>query len=340
MFKSRTVSVLKALVEEYIGTATPVASEEITRRLSTKVSPATVRHEMAELEEEGYITRPHISAGGVPSDKGYRFYVESLEEGLEPPVGLQCHIKNQFGHVERDQEGLTRVAATLLSRITDNMAVVTFPGAESSKLKYIQLVLLQRFLALLIVVLQGARLKQHLVPLTEPSTQSELTEVANKLNHLIAGLTYSEIEATQMGLSPLEELVRQDTMSILEDVENQASLEHYVDGLSLLLGQPEFAETRRAKEVVEVLEEKQLLKGVLSAAADKESTVIFIGEENREEALKPFAVILSRYGIPYEASGIMCVIGPTRMEYANVIGGVSFLSSYMSDLMMGLYGKS
>ena len=319
MIKPRTSTVLKILVDDYVSTATPVFSVDIARRSHLKVSPATVRNEMAELEEEGYITRPHVSAGGVPSDKGYRFYVEYLADTMELPAPLQRQIRDQFGQAQRDFETWIHLASTVLSRITDNMVIVTFPRAASSRLKYIQLVYLQEFLALLIIVFQEARLRQHLVPLGEPASQSELTEVANKLSDSLAGLTYPEINAIQMELTPLEEMVMGGAISLLKDIDTEAALEHYVDGLRLLLSQPEFVDSRRAKEVVEILEEKVLLRSILSEAPDKGRMGVFIGEENQEEALRPFSVILSQYGIPQEASGTIGVIGPTRMEYVSVI---------------------
>jgi heat-inducible transcriptional repressor len=339
MLKPRTGTILRILVNEYISSVAPVASEDIARRSPTKVSPATIRNEMAELEEEGYIIRPHISAGGVPSDKGYRFYVESLEDALEPSMGMQRHIRHRFGQAQRDPEVWVQLAATVLSRMADNMVIVTFPRANSARLKNIQLVYIQEFLALLIIVLQEARLRQHLLPLDGPTTQGELTEVANKLNDALEGLTYSEVKAKQLELTPLEGMVRDGTISALEGMETESALEHYVDGLRLLLNQPEFAETRRAKEIVEILEERVLLRSILSEAPDEGSMGVFIGEENPKEALRPFSVIMSQYGIPQEASGTISVIGPTRMEYASAIGGVRFLSSFMSELIMSVHGK-
>ena len=340
MLKARTGTILKTLVDGYISTATPVASEDIARRSPIRVSPATIRNEMAELEEEGYIVRPHISAGGIPSDKGYRFYVESLEDTLELPLGVQRDIRGQFGQVQKDLDAWIQQTATVLSRMADNMAIVTFPRAGSSRLKYIQFVYIHEFLGLIIIVLQEARLRQHLLTLDEPGSQSELTEVANKLNDTLAGLTFSEIKAKQLELTHLEELVRDDAISTLKGIDTETAFEHSVDGLRLLLSQPEFAETRRAKEVVEILEERVLLRSILSEVPDEGITGVFIGEENQEEALRPFGVILSQYGIPEEASGTIGVIGPTRMEYASVIGGVRFLSSLLSELIMGVHGKS
>ena len=339
MLKLRTSTTLRILVNEYISSVAPVSSEDIARRSPTKVSSATIRNEMAELEEEGYITRPHISAGGVPSDKGYRFYVESLEDPLELPRGMQQNIRHRFGQAQRDPEAWVQLAATVLSQMADNMVIVTFPRANSARLKHIQLVYIQEFLALLVIVLQGARLRQHLLPMDEPTTQVELTEVANKLNDALEGLTYSEARVKQLELTPLEEVVREGTIAALEGMEAESALEHYVDGLRLLLNQPEFAETGRAKEIVEILEERVLLRSILSEAPDEGNMGVFIGDENPKEELKPFSVIMSQYGIPREASGTISVIGPTRMEYASAIGGVRFLSSYMSELIMSVHGR-
>ena len=338
--KPRTGMVLKTLVGAYIRTATPVSSEDISLRSQLGVSSATIRNEMSELEEEGYIVRPHISAGGIPSDKGYRFYVESLQATPEPPARLRRHVRDQFGRAEKDLEAWIQLGAMLLSRMAGNMAIVTFPRAASSRVKSIHLVYLQEFLALLVIVMQQARLRQHLLALNEPTSQSELDEVANRLNGALGGLTYSEITAKQVSLSPLADMVRDDAAAILKDVDTEAALQHHVDGLRLLLSQPEFAETRRAQEIVEILEERVLLRSVLPEAPAEGSTGVLIGEENQEEALRSCSVVLSQYGIPQEASGTIVVVGPTRMEYASVMGGVRFLSSYMSELIIGVHGNS
>ena len=338
--KGRTGTVLKVLVHEFITTATPVASEDIARAPLLKVSAATIRNEMAELEGEGYIKRPHVSAGGIPADKGYRYYVEGFEDSPELPLDMQRRIRSQFGQAHRDVEAWVQTAAASLSSTVGNMAIVTFPRAAAAKLKYIDLVYLQEFLALTIIVLQEARLIQHLLPLEEPVTQGELTEAANKLNDALAGSRSSEIQAKELELTPLEEMVREDTAITLRDIDREASLEHCVDGLRLLLSQPEFAESSMAKQIVEIFEERVLLRSVLAEAPEEGTIGVFIGDENQEQALKPFSVVLSRYGIPREAPGTIAVIGPTRLGYQNTIGGVKFLSSFMSELMMGVYGKT
>ena len=340
MLSERAGAVLKTLIEEYIDTAVPVASESIARKSSSKVSSATVRNEMAELEEGGYIIRPHISAGGVPSSKGYRFYVETLDEGLEPSAGVQFQIRSRFGQVERDMDAWVKLAAGILSSLSDNMAIVTFPKAALARLKYLQLVQLQEFLAVLVIVLQEARLRHHLLPLAEPYSQDGLTAVGNKLNAAFGGLNYEEISAKSIELTPFEKTVRQDTLNMLKNRDQEANVDHNVDGLRLLLAKPEFAQKEKVQEIVEILEERMLVKSILSETPEAGHVAVHIGEENAEETLRPFSVILCQYGIPEEASGVIGAIGPTRIEYPNAIGGVKFLSSLMSDLVTLIHNKS
>ena len=310
-----------------------MASENIAMHAPVRLSSATVRNKMAELEEEGYIRRLHISSGGVPSDKGYRFYVESLDEDLEPPSGLKRHIQGRFGRITKDLEAWMKLASAVLSNLSDNMAIVTYPRATSPRIKHIQIVQLQEFLALLIVVLAEARLRKQLIPLEDPYTQDDLTNIANKLNAAYGGHTFEDFLNKTVGLTPFEEAVRQVTLSILREDCDEGSADLSIDGIRLLLAQPEFSQMGKAREVIESLEDKILVKSIVSEAPQAGNLAIYIGEENAEERLKPYSVVLCQYGIPEEASGVVGVIGPTRMEYSQVIGGVKFLSSFMSDLV-------
>ena len=339
--KERTGVVLKTLVSEFINTASPVGSGDIVRVSHLKVSSATVRNEMAELEEGGYIKRPHISAGGVPSDKGYRYYVETLDEPPDLPVSMKDEIRDQFRQADMDMEVWVQTAASALSDTLGNMAIVTLPRSEANRLNYIQLVYLQDFLALVIIVLRGATLTKQFLPLEEPTTQDELTRAANKLNENIAGLKHSEIvdKERDLELTPLENTVKAQALLALKKMDLEASVDFYVDGLRLLLGQPEFDRTTLAREVVGMVEERVLINSMLAEAPGPGSVGVFIGEENSQEVLKPFTVVLGRYGVPQEASGTIGVVGPTRIGYGTTIAGVRFLSSLMSGLMMGVNGR-
>ena len=338
MLTHRAGSVLNILVNEYISTATPVASEEIARLSPTKVSPATVRNAMSLLTEEGYISRPHVSAGAVPSDRGYRYYVETLEEVPPLPDSVQQQIHQHFDRADADLAELSRRCALILSRIATNMAIVTVPQARSPRLKHIQLVYLDEATALLIIVLQEARLLRRLLTLEGPTDQDSLTQVANSLNNRFSGQNRAEIAAPRGELGPLEERVRQSALSLLREADAYTIPEHYVDGLRWLLNQPEMSQGSQARELVELLEEQVLLGSVLSEQPDTGDIAVFIGGENSEEHLRPFGVILCQYGIPQQASGTICVIGPTRMSYADTISGVGFLSSLMSRLVLELSG--
>lgn len=339
MVSERAGTVLNILVREYIHTAAPVASEDIARLSPTKVSPATVRNTMYQLTEEGYISRPHASAGGVPSDRGYRYYVESLRKVPQLPVRIRQRIRRSFrGRIKRDVEAWSQECATILARLTANLAIVTVPRARSPQLKHIQLVYLQEFLALLIIVLQEARLLRRLLPLEESVTQDLLTQTANRLNERFSGLNHAEMEARQVELTPLEERVKRDAVETLREAETQASLQHYADGLRLLLSQPEFSQGNRAQEVVGMLEERVLLGSILSEVPKAGEIAVYIGGENRQENLRPFGIILGQYGTPRQASGTICVVGPTRMGYAEAMSGVRYLSAFMSQLVVDLHG--
>ncbi len=338
MLSNRARTVLNILVDQHVHTASPVSSEEIARLSATKVSPATVRSAMSQLTDEGYISRPHVSAGGIPSDLGYRCYVESLRELPQLPFALRQEIDQRLNQTEPDLQVWSQQCASILAAITANLAIVTVPQASAPRLRHIELVYLQEFLVLLIIVLQESRLLRRLLPMDEGIDQDSLDRVAEKLNVHLGGLTRGEIEGNRMELTPLENRVMRDSVVMLREAETSSSQEHYVHGLRLLLSQPEFSEGGRVKDLVSMLEERVLVENVLSMAAGDKDVAIYIGEENSPEALQHFGVIVCGYGIPDQLGGTICVIGPTRMGYAQAISGVRYLSSFMNHLLFGLHG--
>ncbi len=330
--KRRTYTILRTLVEAYIGTASPVPSESIARLSPMKVSSATVRNKMAELEDEGYIHRPHISSGGIPSTKGYRFYADTLDDGLELSEETKHWIVNRFQRGEQEAESWIRIASSVLSELSRNVSIVTYPKTPAPRVRYVHLVLIEEFLALMILVLEEARLKKQLIPLEAPGDQENLTSVANKLTDVYTGLTYREMMAKTVELTPFESTVTRGALSVLREEAESAAAEYILNGLRLLLRQPEFDGRGKALEVLGVLEERTLVNQMLAGAPNHGDVTVVIGDENDEESLKPFSIVLCQYGAPEEVSGAVAVVGPPRMEYANVIGGMRFLSSYMGDL--------
>ena len=341
MLNERAATVLNVLVDEYLHSATPVASDDIARSLDHKISAATVRNTMARLTQDGYISRPHVSSGGVPSDRGYRYYVESLPETPQLPTELRESVDRDLAQTEPDIGAWSRRCAAILSRLTENLAIVSAPRARSPRLKRIQLVFLQESTALLVLVLEEARLLRRLLPFEKRVDQVELDLAASRLNESLGGLNRSEMQSNQLELNSLEEQVKKGSVTLMREAESANTQEHYTDGLRLLLNQPEFSKGELARELVQLVEERVLLERVLSIAAEAdtmENPVVFIGSENRDEFLSPFGVILCQYGVPHGVSGTVCVIGPKRMGYVAAIAGVRDLSAFMSQMVQGFQG--
>jgi heat-inducible transcriptional repressor len=337
MLSPRQEAILKIIVGEYVGTATPIASESIAHNCGLRSSPATIRNEMARLEEEGYITRPHTSAGGVPSDKGYRYYVETLVEARELPPAEQLMIYDLFHQVERALEKWAHLAAMLLSRLVGNAALITPPKATDSRFRHLELVALQEFLALLVLVLREARIKQQLLPFEEAVSQDELSTIVNRLNQAYHGLTASQIWAKGAELYSLEEQVTKAVLAVMQAEDEQEYEQPYLDGLRHMLSQPEFVRSDKLLDMLEVFEDKGLLRAVLPRMPASEAVQVIIGGENKEEAMHQCSVVISGYGVPGKVSGAIGVVGPTRMHYARTISTVRYMSSMMSSLTRELY---
>ena len=337
MLSERASTVLNILVDQYVRTAAPVASDDIARLSATKVSPATVRSAMSQLTDEGYISRPHVSAGAIPSDLGYRYCMDTMTELPSLPAALRRQIDHQFGQMDPHAEVWSQQCASILSRLTASLAIVTVPQASSPRLRRLQLVYLQEFLVLLIIVLQETRLLRRLLPMAEGVDQEKLDQAASKLNDYLNGLTSDEVETSPLELTPLEERLKRESVDLMREAEGGGTQDHYVDGLRRLLNQPEFSQGSRAKELVEMVEERVLLESVLSEVPAPDDIAVFIGGENQHEALRPYGVILCGYGIPGQIGGTICVIGPTRMGYAQAISGVRYLSSAMNQLVQDFH---
>ncbi|MDZ4245809.1 MAG: heat-inducible transcriptional repressor HrcA, partial [Dehalococcoidia bacterium] len=212
----RKQDILKAIVTEYIGSATPVPSETIARKYNLNVSTATIRNEMSLLEQEGYIGKPHTSAGSVPLDIGYRYYVESLLDVKELPSEEQFLIQHLFHQVERHLDEWTRLAAAILSRMVRNAAVVTMAKAPRCRFRQVELVSIQQYMSLLVLVLNEAKIKQQFITFDTPLTQEDLWVVSNKLNRACSNSNYLEIIGLQQELSSIEKQVMSVIASLMK----------------------------------------------------------------------------------------------------------------------------
>jgi heat-inducible transcriptional repressor len=332
----RREAVLSIIVSEYIATVLPVASETIFRNYELGVSPATIRNDMAFLEEAGYITRPYTSSGSVPLDKGYRHYVESLAKEAELPLEEQYRIRKLFYEVEEEFERWLKLAATIAAHLVRNAVLVTSPKPRQCRFRHLELVALQEFVALMVLVLSEAILKRQLLSFEEPVTQERLTRVANKLNVAYSGLSSSEISTKKLELSPEEGLVRETVLDIMSAEDELEYEEPYLDGLRLMLGQPEFAQKARMLSIMELMETKEWFSSAFSLRSSDVGVQVVIGEENRDETLRDLSLVFSRYGIPGRVGGTIGVIGPTRMDYCRAISTVGYMSGILSDLVAGV----
>lgn len=338
MLSERKEQILRIIVGEYISLASPVGSEAIARRYGLGVSAATIRNEMARLEEDGYIIRRHISGGGIPSDKGYRYYVDSLVlEAVEVPLEERRMLSHLFHQVEWELEEWTRLAASLLARMVHNVAIVTFPKAVESRIKHLELVALQESLALLILLLQEAKLKQQLIAFDEAISQGELSAISHELNALFRGLTRSQVLAQSVGLTSIKEQVKNALVQIMVGEDEQRYEEPYIEGLRHILTQPEFARGQNMLGLMDVLESKDMVRSLLPEMLVNDGVQVVIGAENREDAMKGCSMLITQYGIPGEINGALGVIGPTRMPYGRAISAVRYIGSLMSDLVAELY---
>ncbi len=338
MLSPRTGTILRSIVGQYITKATPVPSRSIISDYELGVSAATIRNEMACLEREGYIIRCHPSAGSIPSDKGYRYYVESLSD-IELPLAEQRLISHLFYQVGRELEGWLRLAATLTAQLVQNMAVVTLPKSVDCQFKHVEIVSLQDSLALVVVVLRGARVKQQLVTFEQVTSQPGLMAIANKLNAAYSGLTSRQILAKAIELSPTEQQITDCLLKMMQAEDELEYEEPYLDGLHFILNQPEFAHSQRMLELMELVEHRSLLKIIVPQGLANREVRVVIGKENKAEVIHDYSVVICRYGLPEEAEGTIGVVGPTRMPYARAVAAVDYLSSVLSKLVAELYER-
>ncbi len=338
MLSARSETILKSIVGQYITRARPVPSQSILSDHELGVSAATIRNEMVNLEQEGYIIRPHHSAGSIPSDKGYRRYVESLSD-IKLPLAEQRLVSHLFHQVEQELDRWLNLAATLVAQMVRSVVVVTIPRTEAFQFKHLELVSLQNSLALVILVLSGARVRQQLVSFEQTTPQTELTAIANKLKASYFGLTTSEILANGSGLSPEEQQITDCLVKIMETEDAREYEENFIDGWHFMLNQPEFAHNQKLLALMELVEQRKLLSSIIPPELAADRVQVIIGQENAASAIRDYSVVISRYGLPKQASGVIGVIGPTRMPYGHTIATIDYLSLVLSELIAKLYGR-
>lgn len=338
-FTARRREILKLVVQEFICTAAPVASEVLVQGHGMAISSATVRNELAALEEMGLLTHPHTSAGRVPTDQGYRFFVEQLMEWHPLPSEEQRMIQHQFHQLRSDTEEWTHLAAAALARLAHSAAMVTPARAIRSRFKHLELLSVCDTRVLLVLILQDGTIRQSMLTLVEMLPQEELSRAADQLNSRLAGQHADEI--ARVPPQEWRSLERQAVDFCVEAMRqlDRWELEEIVqDGILEALKLPEFVEGERARQLVELLEQRSLLTQLLGQAMQQNGVHVIIGGESQREEMRNYSLIASRYGLAGRLEGVLGILGPTRMPYPRSISAVHFIAQTMSELLGELHG--
>jgi heat-inducible transcriptional repressor len=327
---ARRESILRTIVSEYIAAGSAVASKAIALT-DIRVSPATIRNDVTCLEEEGYVTRPHSSAGAVPTDRGYRYYVESIDRDAKLPLTDQLLIADVCHDAGEELDKRLRLIATLLAHFVHNAAIVTQPKASRARLRHLHLVSLHEMLSLLIVVLyEPTVVRQKTVVWPVPVSQDTLTQVSNRMTARLEGMSRDEVEAEIEGVVAERDIVAQ-IADMMRD-EDKPELGHmYIEGLHLMLSQPEFAKNTRALTLLRLVERDDWMESALGPDIEANGIRVIIGQENREEALQDLSLVVGNYDSSGKSKGVIGVIGPKRLDYQRAISSVNYLASLLTE---------
>jgi len=339
----RAQAILRAVIEDYVATAQPVGSQSLVDRFHLGVSSATVRNVLAELELGGLLTHPHTSAGRIPTDEGYRWYVESIMETVPLPDVEQLMIRHQFGQVEFASEHWFRLAASTIAGMTRAAGLATPAKPAAARVRRVDLVGITDRLASIILVMREGAIKQVLVTCDEAADQTMLSIVAGVLNERVGGRTASEAEASleqldeRLPYAPLIRRVGERIVRTLREYDSAAVEEVFSDGLLNVMDAPEFAQSDKLRRVFSALENRTYIGELVDSVAEGGAVRVVIGHENTASDMNEVSLVLAPYGRPGRAVGLVGVLGPTRMAYQQAIGTVRFVSGLMNELIDHLY---
>ena len=343
LLDDRSKYVLKAIVLSYIKTALPVGSQSITRSFDMGVSPATVRNIMADLEAEGFLIQPHTSAGRIPTEKGYRFYVDHLLQDGELWKD-QDDILGQTEQLIRREttQALLQDTSKLLSDASQYLAVVTAPKFSSTRIKQVEFVRLRKNSVMAVCISQDGFVQNKFFDVQEDLSQKELNKIADTLNGLYSGLTLQEIRqklVTQMQKMKdlydhlLEEALELTRRTFIEGSGGGSDAELYMDGASHMIDLPDFADFRVMKGLLSAFEEKKVIVQLLDKYIGTEGVQVHIGSENPFLGDHHCSLVISHYKRGNQILGTLAILGPTRMEYSKIIPLVDSTAKKVSRLL-------
>lgn len=341
MLNKRQQKILKAVVYRFITTGSPVGSKSLAQSLNLGVSPATIRNELSKLEGMGYLYQPHTSAGRVPTDLGYRFYVDSLSGRTRLREEEKEAILALFSAKTRELEGLLQETSTLLSRLTSSAALVIAPRLMRNTIKHVDMVKLAEDLVLLVIITDTGRVEKKTLEIGEDEIL-DLEEVQSYLNRHLQGKGLDEMEGmdSAAGKETLRSpMLAARAISVILDILSHEDYEKvYVGGTVNLLKYLDEEGTKRIENLLKHFEEQYFLLNMLSEALRSTELTVRIGDENIRKELQFFSLVATPYAIGDEMMGTVSVLGPTRMDYARVIPTVDFIAKSLSRTLEMLKG--
>ncbi len=340
---ARKLQILQAIVDDYIISAEPVGSRTIAKKYGIGISSATIRNEMADLEEMGYLEQPHTSAGRIPSDKGYRLYVDRLMKTRGLSISEANYIKDLYDKKTRQIEQVIFQTSKILSDITDYTAVILGPQLNQVLVKHIQLVPIGNHCALLVIVTNAGIIKDAIVDIPEGVNGDYLHRISNMLNDLfrdqnLGGITLEPMLKMQEGMIQNREFFNSLVDAFTESIGVLDTREVYLGGTTNIFKFPEYHDIIKAKEFLDLLEQKDLLYDLL-ARNDGKGVSVTIGEENRHQELRDYSVVTATYSVGGRTLGTLGIIGPTRMEYSKAISVMDFMGKTLSSYLTQLFYK-
>lgn len=332
MLSDRRQIVLRALIEEYIARALPVGSRTLVERYNLGISSATVRNELSLLEEMGYLAQPHTSAGRIPTDFGYRAFVDELLSESDPDNGEDA-LARELRESASDLDDLMDRTSQALARFTDCMTLLVPPRILSVDIRLVNLVLLTPQRLLTVIVTEDGQVFDRQMDLPRDYSQDEIGKTQEALNNILVGTSLSSTSGElPLGVSGVhDDLFRMVMAEILACLKDQNAIKAHPLGISHLLGKPEFSDSSCLMPVLEELEGDTMLLRVFNDAAASEEPVVRIGHENDSEALSSVSLIANRFG-EAEHSGLILIVGPTRMDYSQVLKAVRAARNVLKDL--------
>ncbi len=332
----RKLSILNAIITEYISSSEPIGSRTIAKQYDIGLSPATIRNEMSDLEEMGLIIQPHASAGRIPSDKGYRIYVDEIlsRDGSDLNIELMSTMINKnLKHIDY----LMQETAKMISSLTNYVTIIKEPTSDSLSFKHTQFSLIDDNTLLLVMVMENSTIKNKIIDISNIEyDKTKISLLSEKLNEILKGKSIAEIP--KVDVQKIRDEFEDDAtilVPVLKEMVSEFSKENdyqvYTSGTDKIFNYPEFSNVSNAVELFKTLEEKQILLTLLGDD-DSDSLQILIGSENTQEQLQNFSIVKSQYRVG-KSKGCISVIGPKRMEYTNTINTVTSVTKLLEQML-------